>query len=254
MSDYVKRIWALEELITAAKLQNMEDGIDGALQRAHSASKTIQGTGAAVQYIFKAPAAASASPFQFRHHDDSLALEQLSSGLWVARKDVQLRGGADLVVFSDDGTTEKARIDGATGNITQTGGATVDGVDVSEHQHCLTVAVNAPATEELKFRFQFDRAVSLIKGALSCYLTGGTVAAATYAVDWTGTSMSQIFMSVGANSGAARAFKFAEQAAGADSTPTPDTNVDLNVHGNTDLPAGAAVDGVVVQLWYKPAA
>lgn len=47
--------------------------------------------------------------------------------------DGQLHSGADLIVYSDAGSTEVARIDGATGNITTIG--TVDGVDVSEHDH-----------------------------------------------------------------------------------------------------------------------
>jgi len=42
--------------------------------------------------------------------------------------DAQLHSGADLIVYSDAGSTEKARIDGATGNITTSG--TVDGRDV----------------------------------------------------------------------------------------------------------------------------
>lgn len=54
--------------------------------------------------------------------------------------DAQLHSGADLIVYSDAGSTEKARIDGATGNITTSG--TVDGVDVSAHA-ALTTAHGA---------------------------------------------------------------------------------------------------------------
>lgn len=43
--------------------------------------------------------------------------------------DIALWSGADLIIYSDAGTTEKARIDGATGNITTAG--TVDGIDVA---------------------------------------------------------------------------------------------------------------------------
>ena len=48
----------------------------------------------------------------------------------IWKKDARLYDGADLVAYSDNGVTEKARIDGATGNITTVG--TVDGKDVSE--------------------------------------------------------------------------------------------------------------------------
>nr|BDD47567.1 hypothetical protein 1 [bacterium] len=41
--------------------------------------------------------------------------------------------GYDLIFYSDDGITETARIDGDTGNITTVG--TVDGVDLSDHDH-----------------------------------------------------------------------------------------------------------------------
>lgn len=41
--------------------------------------------------------------------------------------------GYDLIFYSDDGITETARIDGDTGNITTIG--TVDGVDLSDHDH-----------------------------------------------------------------------------------------------------------------------
>jgi hypothetical protein len=45
--------------------------------------------------------------------------------------DQKLYSGADLIVYSDAGSTEVARIDGATGNITTSG--TVDGVDLAGH-------------------------------------------------------------------------------------------------------------------------
>ena len=41
--------------------------------------------------------------------------------------------GGDLIVYSDDKVTEKARIDGATGDITTAG--TVDGVDIAARDH-----------------------------------------------------------------------------------------------------------------------
>ena len=43
--------------------------------------------------------------------------------------DIHLYSSADLIVYSDAGSTEKARIDGATGNITTAG--TVDGIDIA---------------------------------------------------------------------------------------------------------------------------
>lgn len=45
--------------------------------------------------------------------------------------DAKLYSGADLIVYSDAGSTEVARIDGATGAITTS--STVDGVDVAAH-------------------------------------------------------------------------------------------------------------------------
>lgn len=51
--------------------------------------------------------------------------------------DAKLHSGADLIVYSDAGSTEKARIDGATGNITTAG--TVDGKDVAGHVDDTTI-------------------------------------------------------------------------------------------------------------------
>ena len=50
-------------------------------------------------------------------------------GAVVYSADLKLHSGADLIVYSDAGSTEKARIDGATGNITTAG--TVDGIDIA---------------------------------------------------------------------------------------------------------------------------
>lgn len=46
---------------------------------------------------------------------------------------VIIDSSGDLIVYSDDKVTEKARIDGATGNITTAG--TVDGVDIAARDH-----------------------------------------------------------------------------------------------------------------------
>jgi len=59
---------------------------------------------------------------------DTLA-EVLAIGNESDGTDMILDEGSDLIVYSDDKVTEKARIDGATGNITTAG--TVDGVDIS---------------------------------------------------------------------------------------------------------------------------
>ncbi len=53
--------------------------------------------------------------------------------------DAKLYSGADLIVYSDAGSSEVARIDGATGNITTSG--TVDGIDILAHT--TTKAANA---------------------------------------------------------------------------------------------------------------
>ena len=50
--------------------------------------------------------------------------------------DAKLYSGADLIVYSGAGSSEVARIDGATGNITTAG--TVDGIDVSVHDTATT--------------------------------------------------------------------------------------------------------------------
>jgi hypothetical protein len=51
--------------------------------------------------------------------------------------DAKLYSGADLIIYSDAGSTEKARIDGATGNITTAG--TVDGKDIATHVDDTTI-------------------------------------------------------------------------------------------------------------------
>jgi hypothetical protein len=57
---------------------------------------------------------------------EDLVLDSTSHG---TKGDIAVKNASDLVVYSDDLSTEKARIDGATGNITTAG--TVDGVDVA---------------------------------------------------------------------------------------------------------------------------
>jgi len=61
---------------------------------------------------------------------------------------VSLYSAADLIVYSDAGSTEVARIDGATGNITTSG--TVDGVDVANFNAAqfVTLAATAYAANE----------------------------------------------------------------------------------------------------------
>ena len=63
-------------------------------------------------------------------------------------ENVLLWSGSDFIVYSDTGSTEKARIDGATGNITTAG--TVDGVDVAgaNAAQYVTLAVHANIANE----------------------------------------------------------------------------------------------------------
>lgn len=48
-----------------------------------------------------------------------------------ARDDAMLYYGADLIVYSDDHTTEKLRVDGATGNVTAAGNIIANGIFTS---------------------------------------------------------------------------------------------------------------------------
>jgi len=80
--------------------------------------------------------------------------------------DAKLHTGADLIVYSDAGTTEKARIDGATGNITTAG--TVDGVDIAARDHA---------------KYTNGEAITAVEGEATLALSGAVAVTGILTVD-----------------------------------------------------------------------
>lgn len=152
--------------------------------------------------------------------------------------DAKLYSGADLIAYSDAGSTEKARIDGATGNITTAG--TVDGIDIATDVAANTSKVTESTTVTAPLALStYDISIPAATNAAAGHATAAQITALeanTTHLSSIGTDHGYIDQDLQTSASPTFVGLAVGSADGIDCNPGSDTDTDLITVGVTEVP------------------